>query len=130
MSREAMKLAYEALRYASYEDTEYDDVCAQKVLEARRALRQALKTEQKPVAWASSLDFDDDNQEIIPAKAKGKLGTSNCDIPLYTEPPKQWVGLTDKEIDECYFAARQPDFDVWEFAAEIEEVLKKKNTHD
>lgn len=44
------------------------------------------------------------------------------------EHDKQWVGLTDKDIDECYFAARQPDFDVWEFAAEIEEVLKKKNT--
>ena len=42
--------------------------------------------------------------------------------------PKQWVGLTDKDIDECYFAARQPDFDVWAFAQEIEEVLKLKNT--
>ena len=51
---------------------------------------------RQPVAWASSLDFDDDDQEIIPAKDKGKLGTSNCDIPLYTAP-KQWVGLTDEE---------------------------------
>lgn len=40
-----------------------------------------LETEQEPVAWASSLDFDDDDQEIIPAKDKGKLGTGNCDIP-------------------------------------------------
>ena len=91
--REAMHLAYEALCYASYEDTDYDDVCDQKVLEARRALRQVLKTEQEPVAQ-----------------------------------PKQWVGLTDKDIDDCYFAARQPDFDVWSFAQEIEEVLKLKNT--
>ena len=45
-------------------------------------LRQALETEQEPVAWASSLDFDDDDQEIIPAKDKGKLGTSNCDIQI------------------------------------------------
>ena len=40
----------------------------------------------EPVAWASSLDFDDDDQEIIAAKDNGKLGTSNCDIPLYTRP--------------------------------------------
>ena len=41
---------------------------------------------------------------------------------------KQWTSLTDQELDECYFAARQPDFDVWSFAAEIEERLKEKNT--
>ena len=41
---------------------------------------------------------------------------------------KQWVGLTDKDIDDCYFAARQPDFDIWAFAQEVEEVLKQKNT--
>ncbi len=49
--------------------------------------------------------------------------------PLYTAPPKrEWVGLTDKDIDDCYFAARQPDFDIWAFAQEVEEVLKQKNT--
>lgn len=41
---------------------------------------------------------------------------------------REWVGLTDRDIDECYFAARQPDFDVWAFAEEIEERLKEKNT--
>lgn len=51
-------------------------------------LRQALETEQEPVAWTNSLDFDDDDQEIISAKDKGKLGTSNCDIALYIAPPK------------------------------------------
>jgi hypothetical protein len=67
--------------------------------EAINALRKALETEQKPVAWTSSLDFDDDDQEIIPAKDKGKLGTGNCDIPLYTAPSKQWVGLTEREVE-------------------------------
>ena len=42
--------------------------------------------------------------------------------------PREWVGLTDRDIDECYFAARQPDFDVWAFAEEIEAVLKEKNS--
>ncbi len=99
MSREAMQMALEALEDSNdvarmeFGDEDYYS-------EAINALRQALETEQEPVAWASSLDFDDDDQEIIPAKDKGKLGTSNCDIPLYTAPPKrEWVSLTDEEID-------------------------------
>jgi len=59
----------------------------------------AALAQQEPVAWASSLDFDDDDQEIIPAKDKSKLGTSNCGIPLYTAPSKQWVGLTEREVE-------------------------------
>jgi hypothetical protein len=116
MSREAMQIALDAL------EANLGNWAAK--TKAVEVLRQALGAEQKtavspgkgtgfnyfrasaitvlrqaqePVAWASSLDFDDDDQEIIPAKDKGKLGTSNCDIPLYTAP-KQWVGLTDEEI--------------------------------
>jgi len=111
MSREAMQLALEALES---DPLSHAGLVSRK--QAIAALRQALETEQEPVAWASSLDFDDDDQEIIPAKDKGKLGTSNCDIPLYTEPQKhdyvidcprcghccaerEWVSLTDGEID-------------------------------
>jgi hypothetical protein len=43
------------------------------------------------------------------------------------ETEKQWVGLTDKDIDDCYFAARTPDFDLWAFAAEIDDLLREKN---
>jgi hypothetical protein len=84
--------------------------------------REAMK--QEPVAWASSLDFDDDDQEIIPAKDKGKLGTSNCDIPLYTAPPKkEWVGLTPYEIQEIHSGNQH-----WgNFACAIEAKLKEKN---
>ena len=96
-------------------------------------LRQALETEQEPVAWASSLDFDDDDQEIIPAKDKGKLGTSNCDIPLYTAPPKrEWVGLTEKEVKAI--ANKRNDYGLpmtgrmWVFVADLTDKLKEKNT--
>jgi len=87
--------------------------------------REAMQ--QEPVAWASSLDFDDDDQEIISAKDKGKLGTSNCDIPLYTRP-KQWVGLTDEEIAEiaatpCAVVGSY----VHAFARALETKLKEKN---
>ena len=88
----------------------------------------------QPVAWASSLDFDDDDQEIIPAKDKGKLGTSNCDIPLYTAPPKcEWVGLTDEEIHDLIYvsqkidASNSPWFDCLGFYRAIEAKLKEKN---
>lgn len=57
--------------------------------------------QQAPVAWTTSLDFDDDDQEIISAKIKGKLGTNNCDIPLYTAPPKR-KPLTDEDFLNWY----------------------------
>ena len=101
--------------------------------QAITALRQALETEQEPVAWASSLDFDDDDQEIIPAKDKGKLGTSNCDIPLYTAPKREWVGLTDDETEDLIYisykidASNSPWFDCLGFAKAIEQALKDKN---
>jgi hypothetical protein len=101
--------------------------------EAAASLREMLaQPEQDPVAWASSLDFDDDDQEIIPAKDKGKLGTSNCDIPLYTTP-KQWVGLTDEEIQDLSYLSQKIDegnaawFDRWGFACAIETRLQEKN---
>ena len=49
---EALKLALEALMYASYEDIEYDEACAAKVLAARYAIKEALaQPVQEPVAW-------------------------------------------------------------------------------
>ena len=38
-----------------------------------------------------------------------------------------WQGLTDEEVDACYFAARTPFFDIWVFATELEAKLKEKN---
>ena len=130
MSKEAMQLALGALEDANdvarmeFSDENYYS-------EAINALRQALETEQKPVAWASSLDFDDDDQEIIPAKDKGKLGTSNCDIPLYATP-KQWVSLTDDEVYDCEEEAGVPQYeissaDLYAFAQAIEAKLREKN---
>ena len=88
--------------------------------------REALETEQEPVAWASSLDFDDDDQEIIPAKDKGKLGTSKCDIPLYATP-KQWVGLTDGEIDILSCETVKGNKSVNWLCKVLEAKLKEKN---
>jgi hypothetical protein len=97
--------------------------------------------EQKPVAWATDLNFDYDT-EIIPASHKGRLGTSINDIPLYISPPRgEWQGLTDKEMSEAmdywsdpvrsaYGGAHSADgeyvgmIDTWRY---IEAKLKEKN---
>ena len=44
--------------------------------------------EPEPVAWTTDLDFDYDT-EVIPAKIKGKIGTAEMDIPLYTAPQQK-----------------------------------------
>ena len=104
----------------------------------------AALAQQEPVAFASSLDFDDDDQEIIPAKDKGKLGTSNCDIALYTAPPKHdyvidcprcghccaertWVGLTDDEVSDVIDDVLEGGG--WlDVARALEAAIKRKNT--
>jgi hypothetical protein len=55
-------------------------------------------------------------------------------VPLYTAPPKQWVGLTEEEIQNLGYLSEKFDasnsewFDRWGFARAIEEKLKEKNT--
>ena len=121
MSREAMQMALEALES---DPLSHAGLVSRK--QAIAALRQALETEQEPVAWASSLDFDDDDQEIIPAKDKGKLGTGNCDIPLYITP-KQWVCLTDEEVSDVIDNVLEGGG--WlDVARALEAAIKRKNT--
>jgi hypothetical protein len=46
-------------------------------------------------------------------------------VPLYTTPPKkEWVGLTDKEIEQ---AAQGGDTNFWDFCRIIGAKLKEKN---
>ena len=122
MSIEAMKQALDALGYVMSHGAQVriaKDILSQ-------AIEQAEK--QEPVAWASGLDFDDDDQEIIPAKDKGKLGTSNCDIPLYATPKREWVGLMDEEfmaIAQKYSLPTRVGLEY--FKDELEAKLKEKN---
>ena len=119
MSREAMKLALDALVFAAYEDIEYDDACDQKVREARNALRQALaQPEQEPVAWMHTTGT---GHVYFRKKPQDKVFNPQ---PVFTAPPKaaEWVGLTAPEVQECY------DLNPARFASRIEAKLKKKNT--
>ncbi len=61
----------------------------------------------------------------------GKLYTVTC---ISSKPTKQWVGLTDHEIDDLSYLSQKIDesnaawFDRLGFAKSIEAKLKEKNT--
>jgi hypothetical protein len=131
MSRQAMKLALEAL--------ESDPVSHLGLVHRKlaiTALRQALdvnmseervdekvKSEQEPVLWLKT--WSDGSVDVL--KIKSHLFTDHELEPLYTAPPKkEWVELTDDEIEDIYF----DKFSMSElvgFARSIEQALKEKN---
>ena len=60
----------------------------------------------------------------------GKSYTVTC---ISSKPAKQWVGLTDEEIQDLSYLSQKIDegnaewFDRWGFARAIEQALKEKN---
>jgi hypothetical protein len=142
MSREAIEEAIEVLEDASAEmlmetgDKNY-------YIEAIAVLRQALvdaddtsqervdeivKDEHEPVAWANSFDLQNFDMKV-------RTGPDlHHTVPLYTAPTKrEWVGLTDKEIQDLGYLSEKFDasnsewFDRWGFARAIEQSLREKN---
>jgi hypothetical protein len=79
------------------------------------ALRAAIEQAEKPVAWQGVHDHTDLYYRKPP----------QADVrPLYTTPPaapRQWVGLTDEEVNEFYWISAST-------LEAIEEKLKEKNT--
>jgi hypothetical protein len=126
MDREAIEEAIEVLEDASAEmlmETGEENYYG----EAIAVLRQALKTEQEPVAWIS------EGGDVSRSKRYMDEMGFKCN-PLYTAPPKrEWVGLTDEEIQDLGYLAEKFDastsewFDRWEFARALEAKLKEKN---
>jgi hypothetical protein len=126
MDREAMQMALEALES---DPISHAGIVSRK--QAIAALRQALETEQEPVAWITnggkgelwwhrSSKFDEEGNLI---------GPNPDDIPLYTAPPqREWVGLTDEEINSVRYNRdwTAPWTDTT-FARAIEAKLKEKN---
>jgi hypothetical protein len=91
----------------------------------------APKPEEEPVAWITnggkgelwwhrSSKFDEEGNLI---------GPNQDDIPLYTAPPKkEWVGLTDQEINSvCYKRDWTAPWTNTTFARAIEAKLREKN---
>jgi hypothetical protein len=122
MSREAMKQALEALES---DPLSHAGLVNRK--QAIAALRQALETEQEPVAFINV-----EKQKLEWAKLTSWHTPTIVNlpkIPLYTSPPKrEWVGLTDEEVSYCRYAATFCDeLDTAYMAELIEKDLKEKN---
>ena len=120
MSREVMKLALDAL------DSDNPDI----QLRAAIALRQALETE--PFEYWNAVEGwvkIDEVREHFDAVGCGTIYKSAGEgrTPLYTTPPKQWVGLTDKEHDSIKHNYHNMTWTLEMFAKAIEQALKEKN---
>jgi hypothetical protein len=126
MSREAMKQALEAFDalymndYSGYEISKHETHI---IDDAVKALRQALETEQEPVAWMHTTGT---GHVYFRKKPQDKVFNPQ---PVYTVPPKkQWVGLTDDDV--IYFRSQATfcdEFDAAFMAELIEKDLKEKN---
>ena len=127
MSREAMQMALEALES---DPISHAGLVSRK--QAITALRQALETEQEPVAWLKT--WSDGSVSVL--KTKSHAFADHELEPLYTAPPKkEWVGLTDEELAEIdgvvmkYIGTGEYVIDgEYEFARAIETKLREKNT--
>jgi hypothetical protein len=145
MDREAIEEAIEVLEDASAEMlTETGD--KNYYIEAIAVLRQALvdaddtsqervdeivKDEHEPVAWRfrTGTFWNREMRWRYLDSLEGTKGLLGLQ-PLYTAPPKQWVGLTDEEVSEII--DREIGFNsCWgpeeKFARAIEQALKEKN---
>ena len=112
MSREAMKQALEALES---DPLSHAGLVNRK--QAIAALRQALETEQEPVAWIS------EGGDVSRSKRYMDEMGFKCN-PLYTAPPKkQWVGLTLNEAEDFY----EKYTDKAELINAIDRFLEEKN---
>ncbi len=134
MSREAMKLALEALElYQSKSSVQMFD-------DAVKALRQALETE--PLEYWNAVEGwvkIDEVHEHFDAVGCGTIYKSAGEgrSPLYTAPPKrEWVGLTADEIWKCNKAksGSAVEFHICyehqnleDFAEAVEAKLREKN---
>ena len=83
---------------------------------------ESWEPKQEPVAWANSFDLQNFDMKVRTCP------DLHHTVPLYTAPPKQWVGLTDEEVSYCRYAATFCDeLDTAYMAELIEQALKEKN---
>jgi hypothetical protein len=82
----------------------------------------APKHEKEPVAWANSFDLQNFDMKV-------RTGPDlHHTVPLYTAPPKQWVGLTYEEHDNIKDNYHNMTWTLEMFARAVEQALKEKNT--
>ena len=132
MDREAMQMALEALVEINKLSIGENAICLPAEIDgAMDALRQALETEQEPVATVTSESGNPNLSMSWWHEPALPVGTK-----IYTSPPKrEWVGLTADEIWQCNKASGSAvEFhicyehqNVLDFAEAIEAMLREKN---
>jgi hypothetical protein len=152
MSKEALKLALEALEVAnSCVDGYYipkgkthlpeielaitaikealANEALDKMAENARELGLDYEPPQEPVAWNAGIP------SLYPKMKEGE--TISVEYVELTSPQRTWVGLTDKEIEEIWKIAMFTDYGIGaelsnqpfvHYAKAIEAKLKQKNT--
>jgi hypothetical protein len=111
----ALEIALEALELHG---KQYPHMVKGYCLDAIKAIKEALKTKDEPVAWRF--------QSSVGGWAYGKeppIGSKYAVEPLYTTPQRTWVGLTDEEIESTYMDT----INFQENARALEVKLKQKN---
>ena len=110
--REAAKAALLALKCLDGLECAREEIENLEAALAEPAIKDSL-TVAEPVAWMSDSDV---------GFYKEEFGNYPC-VPLYAAPPRrEWVGLTDDEIE--YVRNDQP----WWMVRDIEAKLRDKNT--
>ena len=90
---------------------------------------KGLTKEQKPMAWIHRIIEDGKiaatHVNQVPPEKYGSWWES---LPLYAAPPRrEWIGLTNDEIDYIW-GVTKPDYeDMFDFPRAIEAKLKEKN---
>jgi len=149
MSREAMQLALHTLEgWANYGKWVWPESALEQAkrntTESIAALRQALETEQDPVAWMHTFIEGNVITHIpadiglhperwtplytAPCQTCQSLAMAVMNDQTYHEkviPKREWVGLTDQEIHEI--DGYEEDRKMYRFARTIEAKLLEKN---
>jgi hypothetical protein len=112
MSKEALKLALEALEDIGDEWGFTSQRTVPKRKEAITAIKAALEAKDEPYAFEASM-YSNDRMKVDPVTGNVSIGT----------PQRTWVGLTDEELSQIEGTHLGRSF-----AKAIEAKLKEKNT--
>jgi len=110
---------------------EMRDDAVERCNKALAAIREALAEQEKqePVAW-----LNPHNQAVIDVRKKKQIGEGkgypNFSTPLYAAPvsaKREWVDLSNDEIDELIRKWHSPDMGLLDFAWAVIAAFKEKN---
>ena len=124
MSREAMKLALEAMERYQVKRQDFDRF-ADEITALQKALANEALDKKAENARELGLDYEPAQQEPV---AKHYVDGGHL---IYPKAQRPWVGLTDEEIDDLHRVVKirlMGTFDTKDIYRAIEQRLKEKNT--